>query len=861
MRMNFYQSLNASAFIWGSVISLSAFAAPYPDYMQPDLRARVEALKVEAQEFATTAMNARKRSRILWEWINAYAIAGYYIPVNATQIISTILAYPNAQGTSRYQALDNYLYEFTFLDENPDGLGQLEADVGPFEAASHVSLQQKYTVGSRPIETGGGFLIARHFMANYGRFQATDATADNYVTIHSTNTKVRFAHGQYPVSGMHGGFRGSADALVFRLASGRLSPGDVVTITYGDTSEGSRGFRMSDVSSDQMPLPIYIDLTGSNQFFSLPIQPIAVAGTLLNNVNVFAPSVVATGEAFDISVRAEDIYYNRATGLMPGWSVNIGDSFTYEIAASKNPLTLIKDVVVTEPGVHFVSVHSKDGSLTRRSNPILVEGNPKRRIYWGDTHGHSGFAEGIGTPDRFMLWARDDARLDFVTHSEHDIWMDDNEWNVLRENVREYSKENQFIAFLGYEWTARNYQGGHHNVLFRNAAGGNRIPMQTHGTLSRLYQGLKRQHNPADIVVIPHAHQSGDYRLNDPQLEPLVEIMSQHGTFEWFGRMYLKQGHQIGFTAASDNHLSQPGYTAPKGGSLSQSGGIGAIRSHEKTRDALFDAMKDLSTYATTGERIILDVAINGYEMGQRAPFASTRKITGRVIGTAPIENISIIKNEESIFSRDYLESGTSNSSSRSGKYQITFSSSSEPLNRGDNPRGWRTWKGKLELKNAEFAGGKISNYRNSNLQSFKQLNEKEAIFSTITRGSTSSLVMDLNRVKRNASAVLTLDAAYEFGGGPPIYRPHQKLENADIRLKFSISESNSNRNEYPLPNKDYIDKITVRRIAEDGPFDVSFELEDNGNRQNDYYYVRVKQIDDAYAWSSPIWIGGYPTQ
>ena len=61
MRMNLYQSLSASAFIWGSVISLGVFAAPYPDYMQPDLRARGEALKVEAQEFATTAMNARKR--------------------------------------------------------------------------------------------------------------------------------------------------------------------------------------------------------------------------------------------------------------------------------------------------------------------------------------------------------------------------------------------------------------------------------------------------------------------------------------------------------------------------------------------------------------------------------------------------------------------------------------------------------------------------------------------------------------------------------------------------------------------------------------------------------------------------------
>ena len=861
MRMNCRKSLSALLTIYASLLTPDLSAAPKADYLPSDLRARVEALKADIQETPTVAINASDRTKILWDWINAYALGGYYVPVNATQIVATILAYPNNQGTNRYRILDNYLREFAFLDENPDGLGQLQADLGPFQAADFVTLRQEYTVGSQPIETGGGFLIARHFLSNYGDFQATVAEADNYVTIRSSNKKVQFAHGQHPVSGMHGGFRDATDSLVFRLASGRLYPGDIITITYGDTSGGSRGFRMSDVSSDRMPLPIYVDLFGSNQFFSLPIQPIAVVGTHLKNVNIFAPSIVANGETFDISVRAEDSYYNRASGKMPAWIVNISEDRVIEIPAKDDPLTLINDIVIEEPGVHFLTVRSRDGSITRRSNPILVENNPKRRIFWGDTHGHSGFAEGIGTPDRFMVWARDDARLDYVTHSEHDIWMDDNEWNVLRENVRNYSKDNQFIAFLGYEWTARNYKGGHHNVLFRDAEGRKRIPVQTHGTLSSLYQGLKNQHNPADVVVIPHAHQSGDYRLNDPQLEPLVEIMSQHGTFEWFGRMYLKQGHQIGFTAASDNHLSQPGYTAPKGGSLSQSGGLGAIRANQKTRDALFDAMKDLSTYATTGERIILDVTLNGHEMGQRAPFSNTRKLRGRVIGTAPIETVSIMKNDKTIIERHYLDPEKSNNSLREGKYHITFSSSSEPLNRGDNPRGWRAWKGKLELTNAEFSVGKISNHRNSNLQTFNKLGKKEATFSTLTRGSTSSIVLDLTNVKRNASAILTLDPVREFGGGPPVYRPHQDIDLANIRLKFSISDSNSRQNNYTVPATDYVDQISVRRIIEDGPLDVSFEWEDNGEKQGDYYYVRVKQADDSYAWSSPIWVGGYRKQ
>jgi hypothetical protein len=39
---------------------------------------------------------------------------------------------------------------------------------------------------------------------------------------------------------------------------------------------------------------------------------------------------------------------------------------------------------------------------------------------------------------------------------------------------------------------------------------------------------------------------------------------------------------------------------------------------------------------------------------------------------------------------------------------------------------------------------------------------------------------------------------------------------------------------------------------------DVSFEIEDEGSVQGDYYFVRVKQVDDAMAWSSPIWVGGF---
>ncbi len=824
------------------------------DHLTPGLRARVEALKADVERAPSDGSNAQARARILWEWVNAYSLTRRYVPVNTTLVASGVLAYPgNAQ---RIALLDASIRELALLDEQPDAIGTLSADTGPFEARTHATIRQAYIVGSKDVESGGGFIIARHFMAGFGTFQTDDETGDNHVTITSSNPNVRFSKSTLPMPGMHGGFRDNVDTLVFRVSSGRLTAGDVVNIVYGDTAGGGRGLLLPDFSSDRMPLPLYLDFDGSNLPFSLPIQPIVIHGSKVAGVHGFAPSVVATGEPFALSVRAEDRFYNRATGKIPAWEVSVNGAPLTTIKAGDKAITMVEDIRFNEPGVYRFTLRSKDGAITGVANPVLVTDDPERRIYWGDTHGHSGFAEGIGTPNRFMEWARDDARLDYVTHSEHDVFLDDLEWQVLTHNVRRFSKDGEFVAFLGYEWTVQNIQGGHHNVLFRTPDGRRRIPAQEFSRLSLLYQGLRAHHDPNDVVIIPHAHQAGDYRLNDPALEPLVEIMSQHGTFEWFGRMYLNHGHQVGFTAASDNHLSQPGYTAPKGGSLSQRGGLGALRAKTLSRDALFDAMKNLSSYATTGERIILDVTLNGAEMGTRAPFSTSRRLQGRVIGTAPIDTITVIKNDAELWHHDYL-TDTASRNAASGDFHLVFESESTPFHSGDNPRGWRWWRGELEVAGATIVAVQGMDFHNTNTQAVALVNGSKATFQTHTRGDASSIKLTLANVSRLGKLTLTLAEGREFGGAPPRFRTHQSTPASKLVLEMrnlkqgAVSER--------IAAGEYVDTVTLRRVITDGEMDVSFSVEDSGQRQGDYYYVRVTQANDAIAWSSPIWVGGYP--
>ena len=646
--------------VWG-VACDAPDAGDAADYLTPELRAAVEQLKVDVAARPTDETTVAERARILADWVDAYALGGGEVGLEGPRVRLQATDPPTGQAALAQGAIIDRLVRQFALHDEPGALGELTAEsLGPFEARSYQTLRQIWTVGTRPVVAGGGFWVARHFSVNSGPFQTEDPAGDGYVTIATTDAEATFETDVYMARGPHGGFRAPAPALVFRVASGRLDPGETVTITYGDTSGGGPGLLMTSTSSARMPLPLYVDLDASGEWRPLPLLPFAVSGTRVAGVHGFAPSSVAPGEAFELSVRAEDAFYNRAAGHIPAFEVRVDGEVRVTTPAGADPITVV-ELALEREGPHWIEIRSEDGAIRGEANPILVVEDPARRIYWGDTHGHSGYAEGIGTLDFFMTFARDDARLDFVTHSEHDTALDDAEWELSRRTVEAFYEPGRFIPYLGWEWTRPARFGGHHNVLFRTAENRERVSALEYPTLSRLYQGLRERYDPADVLVIPHAHNPGDYRQSDPRLEPLVEMMSMHGTFEWFAREYLSRGHRVGLVAASDDHLSHPGYSAPNRDTLAQRGGLAAVLAPERSRDALFDAMKERRTYATTGERIILDVTVNGTPMGQRAEHADEREVTARVIGTAPIDTVTLLRNGEPIRTASYSDVGRRN--------------------------------------------------------------------------------------------------------------------------------------------------------------------------------------------------------
>lgn len=837
------------------------------DYVSADLRAQVEELQRDGSNSPTTVANLKARLDTLWPWINAYALTGGPMPVNATLQIATAyraleaLRLEGIQPTaSVLGSVDGLIHEFTIKDKQPGALGTVSLETeGPVHVGAWATIKQTYTVGETPLGPGARIMVARQLQADGGYVQNTDPEGPHYVSASASNPDVKLDITGVPWTGMHGGFRAPVDMPTFKVATGTLKTGDSVTIIYGDRSKGSEGWRMQTFATDQAMLPIYIDFDGKGNFLTPRWPSFEVLGNDASGVTAVVPSIIEPGEEFNLSIRWEDDNGNRATGAMPGAVVTLnGDSFK-TLDAGGEVVQIVEGVRLDDEGVYRFQVTSSDGRIEAVSNPVWVREDPPYRLYWGETHTHTGMAEGQGSIVRSYRFAREDARLDFLGLSEHDIWLDDLEWQTMSRAAEKNTVPGEFVAFLGYEWTLRRQWGGHHNVFFRSPDAA-RVGAQKAPTLTGLYEGLRSRYATEDVLIIPHAHQAGDWRTNDPEMETMIEIMSMHGTFEWFGNYYLRQGHQVGFLAASDDHRSRPGYSwtssRQPNSSLSQFGGLAGVRASEKTADSIFDSLKRRSAYAVTdAQRIILEMDVNDTGMGDRSQYSDTRRLRAKVVGTSPIRRVAVVKNGATVYSNRPLSASLSSNA----QIVVGFASSSEPFFR-DNPRGYRPWIGSLRVAGAKLVGMRTLHFDNQHKEwaRISASDENTVEFSTGTRGQADTLLLELEGASPSTTISFDLKSAQEWGKSPTPVRPTRKV--AAKNFEVALSELNDGFARKDLSDTVDRDTVTLELIGPNQPMEAEIEFADTGEMQHgDYYYVRVDQLDGARAYSSPVWIGGEP--
>ena len=845
-----------------------AWAQPSPaaDYMSAEARARVEALKADAAQEPTDGSNLAERTAVLWRWINDYALSGGPVPSRATGILQSafrelaearregrrprlsLAQRPDGRAIYADARFDQVIEELRLKDERPGALGQFAlSSAGPFTADSWITVELTYTVGDLPMKPGGKVVVGRSSQWDRGDLQ-NETPGDGQVTIRSSRADARFARVEIPRGPERYSEVGARPA--FRLEQGTLSKGDSFTLVLGDRTAGGRGWHIHTYENDLTVVPVYVDHSGDGRYPTHNWPAFRVVGGEPARVVAFAPSVVEPGEAFELAVRSEDVNFNRASGSIPGYRITLNDQPFRDVPPGGLALNELPGIRLDDEGIYRFGIQSADGSITGTSNPVWVRHDPPHRIFWGETHSHAGLAEGQGSVDSAFRYARDDARLDFYGMSDHDTAMDDLEWERVRQAVSRYSEPGRFVAFLGYEWTVQRRFGGHHNVFYRRPFD-ERIDAQSAPNLTALYQRLRERYDPNDILIIPHAHQPGDWRNSDTDMGPLVEIMSMHGTFEWFGNYYLRNGHQVGFVAASDDHRTHPGYTGTRARGMTQFGGLAAAMASERTGDAIFDALRQRRVYAaTSAERIIVDLEMNGEPMGQRIAYSTDRRLRARVMGTDPILEVAVVRNGGEVYRMRPLKADLRARVTA----QVSFESSTEPFIR-DSPRGVRRWSGTIEVVGADLAGYRVPRIENRHHESWTR-DGNRIHFRTVTRGRADSVLLELAEASPSTEIVVHLDEGTEFGKAPIHVRGYRTFPAQVLRLRFS--EMRDGLLARDLPAEPDSDRVTLQLVGDSQSLDCDFEFVDKGaSGHGDYYYIRVKQLNGAMAWSSPVWIGG----
>lgn len=293
-------------------------------------------------------------------------------------------------------------------------------------------------------------------------------------------------------------------------------------------------------------------------------------------------------------------------------------------------------------------------------------------IYFGDLHGQSSLSDGLGDVDQYYHYAMAVSGQDFTALTDHDVFPDvitAAEWEYSRTLANDFKRPGKLATLVSYEWTANElkYDFGHKNVYYSGEDGIQYHASDPEGlTPDRLFERLAK----AGAMAFPHhtavtwgtVSAATDWDFHDERVQRNAEIFSRHAPFEKAGTasVYaknkqrlegryvqdaLKRGYHMGFLGGSDSHQMEHG----------TEGGITGIYMEELDRECLFRALYRRSVYATTGSPMLLSFRVNGRIMGEEtvAEDGGEVVIEAAVLAPTPVKSVTIIKDNEDIYSRE----------------------------------------------------------------------------------------------------------------------------------------------------------------------------------------------------------------
>ena len=708
------------------------------------------------------------------------------------------------------------------------------SSAGPITAGSWGTWKLLYTAGSYGIDENGTLLVAWRFASDWGRPQTSDSSAPNYVSATTDSRSCRVVCRFDP----KGYIRPWRACLAIDVYDGTLLPGDTITITYGDRSGGSSGTRAQTFVEKAFRFRTLIDAQGSGQYVTLPSSPITeiVAGKAERLV-VIAPSEAEIRRPFDLVVKAEDGWGNPATSYsgaivleeVSGPIANLPDCYSFQ--PGDRGVRRFSNCAVNRPGVFTIRARALDGALTAESNPLkaLAEPGP-HRPFWADLHGQSGETVGTNSVRDYFAFARDYSALDVSGHQANDFQITAQVWEEIKAAANDANEPGRFVAFIGYEWSGTTAGGGDRNVYFLGGQGD--LMRSSHAQISDL-SDLATDRFPisdlheelagrTNLFIIPHVGgRPSDLAYHSATLEPVVEVYSSWGEFEWMLRESIARGYQVGVVAGSDGHKGRPGSSYPGASAFGVYGGLTCILASDLTRRAIGEALKARRCYATSGQRIIVRATCEDRPIGSQFKLDHPPGFDLEIVGTEELEQIELWRGNELLHSWPEIQERIPDQLRLSWK--------------GARVRGrarMARWDGALTVERGRILA--VEGYAfDSPAEGLQDWDPNRVSWRSITTGDTDGILVTL---EAKADTLLAVDT-------PLVSR---EITWADLGDRCKRIGAGGVDLELVMERR----PIGLRKRR----FRVSFRP-DECPAGEQAYWIRVLQTDGAKAWTSPWYV------
>ncbi len=726
---------------------------------------------------------------------------------------------------------------------------------GSFEAGSYQEFTLTYTAGYFGIDDTGSLKIVHRFASDMGRPQFDKPDAANYVTVEASNGAV--LHVEYD---MKRNIRPWDKTLYIKVVRGFLREGDQIVMRFGDRREGSPGMRIQTFCEATFEFKVLVDAIATYNYVELPEQAeIAIVPGPPVLFKAILPTLRRQGEPFRLCIKGEDRWGNPSNlcdqqmTLRANLAVDgLPDSIRFEPGQFAQ---IVEGLNVAQNGDLIIELVDQDGGLITKSNPCRIDDNADLLPYWGDLHGQSEETIGTNSARDFYDFARDKAFLDICVHQGNDFQITTEFWNWLNELSAEFTEDDKFIVFPGWEWSGNTGLGGDRNVLHMHE--GRPIHRSSHALVddlsdidsdatsaADLFEALKGE----DCTVF--AHIGGRYAdikvAHDQRLEKGVEVHSAWGTFEWLIHDAFEQGYRVGILSNSDGHKGRPGASHPGSTKFGAYGGLTSVLAPAFTRAGIMQGLRQRHHYGTTGNRVILDTRVkfatdaelfsDDPRLGDVSSQSVRAAMMGDILrsdaktvtfsidvhGTAPIERIDIRNGLDTLeVYRPYSEADL-------GRRIRVIWEGSEYRGRGRET----IWDGHAEVSGNSFESLSAINRFNIDRR-FEQTAPGRIEWSALTTGG--------------------------FGGFEAMLQDSSagKLEIDTALIQQSIEIDSIGRDELIFENGGIERRIRVFRLPDNNPHDaihIEREISLVDDRDN-ALYVRVTFEDGHYAWSSPIYL------